>query len=243
MPHRHRRSSAAGVVLSACLAATVFAGCTEEEYRAYMEQQASGARVERVLDGDTVVLSGVGTTRLIGVDAPEEGRCGGTAATRFTRRRLEDARVKVERGEDGKDAFRRTLAYLRRGGTMHNLALVEEGYAKALTVSPNNKYAHRFEAAEKEAKQQDEGPLADCAAKRERARASERDKRAERAERLARQLRAAERREKAQQRRDRGDRGGAGGSDPDPTRRYSTRLRPRPSEPDEPRRRQRRAGM
>ena len=243
MPHRHRRPSAAGVVLSTCLAATVFAGCTEEEYKAYMEKQASGARVERVLDGDTVVLSGVGTTRLIGVDAPEEGRCGATAATRFTRRRLEGTRVKVERGEDGKDIFRRTLAYLRSGGAMHNLALVEEGYAKALKDPPNDKYAHRFEASEKEAKQQDEGPLADCAAKREaialkRARAKEREERAEQAERLARQRREAERRAKTQQRRGREDRGGAGGTDPDPTRRYSTRLGPTPSESDEPRRRQ-----
>lgn len=29
-----------------------------------------GARVERVVDGDTVVLSGVGKARLIGVDTP-----------------------------------------------------------------------------------------------------------------------------------------------------------------------------
>ncbi len=45
---------------------------------------------------------------------------------------------------------------------MHNLVLVEEGYAKVLTVSPNDKYADRFEAAEEEASRQGTGPLARC---------------------------------------------------------------------------------
>lgn len=143
MPHRHRRPSAVGLVLSACLATTVFAGCTFQ------------ARVERVVDGDTVVLEDFGTTRLIGVNAPEEGRCVGNAATRFTRRQLEDKRVEVELGKDPKDRWGRTLAYLTRGDSMHNLALVEEGYAKALTIPPNTKYAERFEAAEERAKQRD----------------------------------------------------------------------------------------
>jgi len=185
------------------------AGCTVEE------KSGSTARVEQVIDGDTVRLSGVGVTRLIGVNAPEEGRCGDDAATRFTRRRLEGERVKYERGEDSKDRWRRTLAYLRRSGTMHNLALVEEGYATAQTIAPNDKYAQRFEAAEEEAKQQEKGPLADCAEKRKedalrRARAKERAERAERAEELARKLRAAEKRAK-EQRQDREDGDGSGG--------------------------------
>ena len=212
MPHRRSRPTAAGVVLSACLAAALLAGCTEDDERV--------ALVERVIDGDTVVLSGVGTTRLIGVNAPDGGRCGDNAATRFTRRRLEDKRVKYELGQDRRDAFRRTLAYLRRDGTMQNLALVEEGYAKALTIAPNTKYAQRFEAAEKEAKQQERGPLAECAQKREEAReeaalgpdrAKERGERAEQADELARKLRAAEKRAKEELRRAREGGDGAGG--------------------------------
>ncbi|MBA3422646.1 MAG: thermonuclease family protein [Thermoleophilaceae bacterium] len=180
-------------------------------------EQRSTVRVERVIDGDTVVVSRVGTMRLIGVNAPEEGRCGDDAATRFTRRRLKDKRVEYELGEDRRDRWGRTLAYLRRGDTMHNRALIEEGYAKALTIPPNDKYADRFEAAEEKAKQRDEGPQADCAQKRQevalgRARANERAERAEQAERLARRVRAAERRVKRQQRRDRGDRGDRGGA-------------------------------
>jgi len=223
LPRGRKLGRSLGLVLTACLAATVFAGCTEEEKKALMEQSA--VPVERVIDGDTVVLKGLGTTRLIGVNTPEEGRCGDNAATRFTRSRLEGKRVKVELDEDPKDRYGRTLAYLTRGNTMHNLALVEEGYASVLTIPPNDKYADRFEAGEDEAKRQEEGPQETCARKKRQALVRERALARERAEarrRLAgdeRRLRAVQRRERAtakraKQLRDGGDSGGgdSGGS-------------------------------
>lgn len=161
-------------------------------------------RVERVIDGNTVVLTRFGKTRLIGVDAPREG-CGETAATRFTRRRLEGKRVRYELGAKRKDLYDRTLAYLSRGSKMHNLALIEKGYATALNIPPNDKYSDRFEAAENEAKQHEEGPQATCAQKREalarkRARARERAE-LRRADQFARLIGARERRRRATERR------------------------------------------
>ena len=155
-----------------------------------------------MIDGDTVILTRFGTTRLIGVITPAEGRCGDDAATRFTRRRLEDRRVEYELGVERRDRYGRTLAYLTYADTMHNLALVEEGYATVLTVSPNDKYADRFEAAQEEARQQEEGPLATCERRRRQAlaRARERVER-RRAARLARRIGAAERRRRAAERR------------------------------------------
>jgi endonuclease YncB( thermonuclease family) len=38
---------------------------------------------------------------------------------------------------------------------MHNLALLTEGYAKVLTITPNDKYEARFERAERDAKNAD----------------------------------------------------------------------------------------
>ncbi len=104
-----------------------------------------------MIDGGTVELTRFGATRLIGVDGPEEDRCGDNAATSFTRRELEGQSVKYELGKERNDRYGRTLAYLTRGDRMHNLALVEEGYARALTIPPNDKYADRFEAAKDEA--------------------------------------------------------------------------------------------
>lgn len=119
-------------------------------------------RVTRVIDGDTVETAKLGRVRLIGVDAPHESRCYGTAATRFTRQRLEGQVVRYELGEDRKDRYGGTLAYLWRGGRMHNLALVREGYAEVLTVPPNDRYADLFEAAERRARRRDEGGWGAC---------------------------------------------------------------------------------
>ncbi len=125
------------------------------------EVEAPRTRVTGVIDGDTVETAKLGRVRLIGVDTPEEGRCYETAATRFTRERLEGEVVRYELGEERTDPYGRTLAYLWRGG-MHNLALVREGYAEALTIPPNDRYADRFEAAERRARRRQEGRWGVC---------------------------------------------------------------------------------
>ncbi len=123
---------------------------------------APGLRVTRVIDGDTVEMERLGEVRLIGVNAPEKRRCYEDAATRFTRERLEGEVVQYEIGEEPKDRYDRTLAYLSREGEMHNLALLSEGYAKVLTIPPNDKYEARFEQAEREAKKTDAGLWHKC---------------------------------------------------------------------------------
>ena len=99
--------------VTASLAALLLAACAEGEKPP--AKPAATVRVERVIDGDTVELTRFGKTRLVGVDAPEEGRCGDNAATRFTRRELEGEFVKYELGKEPKDRYNRTLAYLTRG--------------------------------------------------------------------------------------------------------------------------------
>ena len=115
-----------------------------------------------MIDGDTVEMDRLGRVRLIGVDTPEEGRCYETAATRFTRDRLEGEVVRYELGRERRDRYDRTLAYLSKAGDMHNVALLSEGYAKVLTIPPNDKYESRFERAEREARTTDAGLWDTC---------------------------------------------------------------------------------
>ena len=150
-----------------------------------------GAKVTRVIDGDTVVMERLGKVRLIGVNTPEKQRCFDDAATRFTRERLEDQVVQFEVGEEPKDRYKRTLAYLSREGEMHNLALLTEGYAKVLTIPPNDKYEARFEAAERDAKEADAGLWDKCDRDKIRARRAAVKRRKAKAE--ARRVAAAER--------------------------------------------------
>jgi hypothetical protein len=112
--------------------------------------------------------------------------------------------VRYELGVERRDRYGRTLAYLYRGG-MHNLALVKRGYAVALTIPPNDKYAPRFIGAEQSARARGEGRWSGgCERKRARAR-NRADRARERAERrramrLARRIGAAERRRRAAER-------------------------------------------
>jgi micrococcal nuclease len=124
------------------------------------DPSASGdtnATVDRVTDGDTVRLSGLGRTRLIGVDTPEVYggvECYGREASAFTKRVLEPGtRVRYKLGVEQRDRYGRALAYVwLADGRFFNLMLVEQGYATQLTIPPNVDYADRFRAAARRAR-------------------------------------------------------------------------------------------
>ncbi len=102
-----------------------------------------GDSVKRVVDGDTVILSGLGRARLIGVDSPESVKPGspqerfGPEAADFTREMLQGRQVRVERGDELEDRHGRALVYLYlEDGRFFNLLLVREGFAYAYTQFP-----------------------------------------------------------------------------------------------------------
>jgi micrococcal nuclease len=133
------------------------------------------SRVVRVVDGDTVVVRSEGreeTVRLIGIDTPEareseklerdsrrQGRdraaiqAMGARATKFTQAHVLARGVFVERDVRLRDRYGRSLAYLwLADGRLFNAELVREGYAVAMTVPPNVKYAKHFVRLEREAR-------------------------------------------------------------------------------------------
>jgi len=81
-------------------------------------QTQSTHTVQRVIDGDTVVLSSLGTVRLIGVDTPETVdprkpvQVFGKEASAFTTQLLLGKHVRVEYDQQRTDKYRRTLVYL-----------------------------------------------------------------------------------------------------------------------------------
>jgi micrococcal nuclease len=119
---------------------------------------AHGARVDRVVDGDTIRLAGVGSVRLIGIDTPEVYggvECYGREASAFTKRELPPgSRVRYRVGTEPRDRYGRTLAYVwLADGTFLNALLVERGYATPLTIPPNDDRAREFLAAARRARE------------------------------------------------------------------------------------------
>ena len=119
---------------------------------------AAAQRVERVVDGDTIIVSGVGRVRLIGVDTPESVdprrpvEFFGKEASAFTRRLVDGQRVRLEYDWEGTDRYGRTLAYVYLpDGTLVNAEIIRRGYGHAYTRFPF-KYLERFRQFEREAR-------------------------------------------------------------------------------------------
>ena len=119
------------------------------------------ARVERVVDGDTLVLEGVGKTRLIGVDTPEVFggvECFGRQASAYARRQLAGRGVRYTVGREERDRYGRVLVYVWLGdGRSFNALLLSRGYAQPLTVPPNDDYARAFVRLARRARARGEG--------------------------------------------------------------------------------------
>jgi micrococcal nuclease len=115
---------------------------------------SSTSRVQRVVDGDTVVLAGGERVRYIGVDTPESVKpgtpvqCFGPRASSFNHGLVERRRVRLVFGVERRDAYGRLLAYVRLGGRFVNATLVRRGLARSLTIPPNNRFAPLFHRLE-----------------------------------------------------------------------------------------------
>lgn len=131
-----------------------------------VQPRQSGARVERVVDGDTVVLSGLGKARLIGVDTPEVYggvECYGRAASAYAKRTLTGRRVRWRYDVEHRDRYDRALVYLwLDDGRFFNSMLVREGYATPLTIPPNVAFADRFVADQRAARRAGRGLWRAC---------------------------------------------------------------------------------
>lgn len=128
--------------------------------------------VDRIVDGDTLVVSGGRTVRLIGVDTPETKDprrpvgCFGKEAAGFTASVLpRGARVRLVGDVEQRDRYDRTLAYVYRlpDGLFVNAELLRRGYAQVLTIPPNVAHAEEFVALAGQARAAGAGLWQACA--------------------------------------------------------------------------------
>ena len=125
--------------------------------RAEQEPGSAWALVTRVVDGDTVEVRLDGSTedvRYIGVDTPESVRpgspveCFGPQASRFNDQLVEGRRVRLVFDRERRDTYGRLLSYVYLGPRLVNAELVRRGFARTLTIAPNDRFAERFKRLE-----------------------------------------------------------------------------------------------
>lgn len=113
------------------------------------------ATVERVKDGDTIVLNDGQTVRLIGVDTPETVKPNapiepyGEEASAFTKQILTGKVIYLEKDVSETDQYGRLLRYVYlEDGTLLNEYLIKEGYGKMVTYPPDVKHVELFKEAQ-----------------------------------------------------------------------------------------------
>jgi micrococcal nuclease len=126
--------------------------------------------VQRVVDGDTLLLGTGERIRLIGVNTPETVhpkkaiKAFRKEASAFTKRMVEGKLVRLEfdelsnRRSDSKDKYSRTLAYVFLQDDTHlNAEVIRQGYGFAVSSIPPLKYQNEFRRPEGEAREQRRG--------------------------------------------------------------------------------------
>ncbi len=109
--------------------------------------------VTKIIDGDTVIIEGGYSVRLLGIDADEKGYpCYEPAKQRLEELVL-NKEVYLESDREDQDQYKRYLRYLILYGDNINRRLVKEGLAIARFYPENIKYKEEIIAGEKEARE------------------------------------------------------------------------------------------
>jgi micrococcal nuclease len=133
-----------------------------------------GARVVRVVDGDTIAVrlddGRDERVRYIGVDTPESVKpgtpvqCFAKHASAANAALVAGRSVRLVSDVEQRDRYGRLLAYVYRepDGAFVNAALVRDGFARPLTIAPNVAHAREFDGLARDARHARRGLWAAC---------------------------------------------------------------------------------
>ena len=126
-------------------------------------------RVERVVDGDTIVLENKQTVRYLGIDTPELHRptigaeCGGLEASAENQKLLAGKRIRLISDVTDRDSYGRLLRYVfTEDGTFVNYELIRGGYGQVFEMQPDHLLTKTFTQAQMDAKKDGIGLWKTC---------------------------------------------------------------------------------
>jgi endonuclease YncB( thermonuclease family) len=120
--------------------------------------------VEKIYDGDTILLNNGQKVRLLGINTPEvagrhkNAEQGGEEAKAWLQQRLQRKKVRLEADVEKHDRYQRILAHVFTEDKQHvNLELVRQGLATVNIYPPNLKYIEALLMAQHLAEQEQLG--------------------------------------------------------------------------------------
>lgn len=127
--------------------------------RPFSFETARRYAVERIIDGDTLLLTDGTRIRLIGVDTPETKHPNrpveplGPEATEFVKQHIQGQTISLQFDRERRDRYQRVLAYVYVGEWFLNEELIRAGFSRAETGYPySNLMKKRFQKAEADAR-------------------------------------------------------------------------------------------
>jgi endonuclease YncB( thermonuclease family) len=111
----------------------------------FLDESDTGI-VERVIDGDTIVVDNNTHVRLLGINTPEKNEFYYQEAKDFLNNLTLNKTIKLEYGKEREDLYGRTLAYIILDGKNINIEQVRNGFAN-LYIYNNDKYTSELRQA------------------------------------------------------------------------------------------------
>ena len=111
----------------------------------------------KIIDGDTFLIEGGYSVRVLGIDADERGYPCYEAAKTGLEELILNKEVRLEKGKEDLDQWCRYLRYVFLSSQNISLELVKEGLAVARSSPEDVKYREEITQAEKEAKENKTG--------------------------------------------------------------------------------------
>lgn len=131
--------------------------------------------VERVVDGDTIILEDGRTIRYLNIDTPESVKpntpvqCYAKEASAINRELVDKRTIYIKYDEQERDRYGRELRFifLKAEDTSDieksvNAYLVEMGFARSMIYKPNDTYENDFYTLERQAKRNNIGIWRAC---------------------------------------------------------------------------------
>lgn len=118
------------------------------------DNNATTARVTRVIDGDTIDVELNGESvriRYVGVNTPERDEPCYSDATQANRDLVEGQTVRLEIDTSDTDRFDRLLRYVYVGDTFVNEELIRRGYGEVVRYAPDDREFANFRTLEQAA--------------------------------------------------------------------------------------------
>jgi len=113
--------------------------------------------VTKIIDGDTFLIEGGYSVRVLGIDADERGYPCYDAAKTGLEELILNKEVKLEKGKEDLDQYCRYLRYVFLSDKDISLELVKEGLAVARFSPEDVKYREEITQAEKDARENEVG--------------------------------------------------------------------------------------